>query len=46
MRVRRFLDREWKRHPLIAPILRRDPPIFTSNHAPFFADGVLPQASI
>jgi len=35
-RVRRFLDREFKRHPAIAPILRRDPPIFTSNHAPFF----------
>lgn len=35
-RVRDFLDREFKRHPAIAPILRRDPPIFTSNHAPFF----------
>jgi radical SAM superfamily enzyme YgiQ (UPF0313 family) len=34
--VRRFLDREFKRHPAIAPILRRDPPLFTSNHAPFF----------
>jgi hypothetical protein len=34
--VRRFLDREFKRHPSIAPILRRDPPFFTSNHAPFF----------
>lgn len=34
--VRQFLDREFKRHPDIAPILRRDPPIFTSNHAPFF----------
>jgi len=34
--VRRFLDREFTRHPAIAPILRRDPPIFTSNHAPFF----------
>ena len=34
--VRRFLDREFIRHPAIAPILRRDPPIFTSNHAPFF----------
>ena len=34
--VRRFLDREFVRHPAIAPILRRDPPIFTSNHAPFF----------
>ena len=34
--VRQFLDREFKRHPAIGPILRRDPPIFTSNHAPFF----------
>lgn len=34
--VRRFLDRQFTRHPDIAPILRRDPPIFTSNHAPFF----------
>jgi len=34
--VRKFLDREFKRHPDIAPILRRDPPFFTSNHAPFF----------
>jgi hypothetical protein len=35
-RVRQFLDREFKRHPAVAAILRRDPPIFTSNHAPFF----------
>ncbi|HYB19375.1 MAG TPA: radical SAM protein, partial [Thermodesulfobacteriota bacterium] len=35
--VRAFLEKEFKRHPAIAPILRRDPPIFTSNHAPFFA---------
>jgi hypothetical protein len=35
--IRQFLDKEFKRHPAIAPILRRDPPIFTSNHAPFFA---------
>ncbi|MDR2018858.1 MAG: radical SAM protein [Syntrophobacterales bacterium] len=34
--VRIFLDKEFKRHPAIAPIIRRDPPIFTSNHAPFF----------
>ncbi len=34
--VRRFLDREFRRHPAIAAILRRDPPLFTSNHAPFF----------
>jgi hypothetical protein len=35
-KVRRFLDQEFRRHPLIGPILRNDPPLFTSNHAPFF----------
>jgi radical SAM superfamily enzyme YgiQ (UPF0313 family) len=35
--IRQFLDKEFKRHPAIASILRRDPPVFTSNHAPFFA---------
>jgi hypothetical protein len=35
--IRRFLHREFKRHPAVAAILRRDPPLFTSNHAPFFA---------
>ncbi|NPU82891.1 MAG: radical SAM protein [Syntrophaceae bacterium] len=35
--VRRFLQSEFRRHPAIASILRRDPPLFTSNHAPFFA---------
>jgi len=34
--VRRFLDREFNRHPAIASILHRTPPEFTSNHAPFF----------
>ncbi|MBU0665165.1 MAG: radical SAM protein [Proteobacteria bacterium] len=33
--IRTFLDKEFKRHPAIIPILQRDPPIFTSNHAPF-----------
>jgi hypothetical protein len=33
--VRGFLSREFKKHPAIAPILRKTPPIFTSNHAPF-----------
>ena len=37
--VRQFLDREFRRHPAIAPILKRDPPIFTSNHAAFFTSG-------
>jgi hypothetical protein len=35
-RVRKFLDREFRRNPEIQTILRRDPPVFTSNHAPFF----------
>ncbi len=34
--VRRFLDQEFKKEPAVATILRNDPPIFTSNHAPFF----------
>ncbi len=38
-RVRKFLDQEFKRHPAIRRILRRDPPIFTSNHAALFARG-------
>jgi len=38
--VRRFLEREFKREPAIAAILRRDPPFFTSNHASFFAQGM------
>ncbi|MBN1104859.1 MAG: radical SAM protein, partial [Deltaproteobacteria bacterium] len=36
--VREFLDREFTRHPAVAAILRRDPPLFTSNHAPFFVN--------
>jgi hypothetical protein len=34
--VRQFLDKEFKRNPAIASILRNDPPLFSSNHAPFF----------
>ena len=34
--IRRFLDQEFKRDPAVAKILRRDPPLFTSNHASFF----------
>ncbi len=33
--VRRFLDKRFRKHPAIAPVLRRDPPFFTSNHAMF-----------
>jgi radical SAM superfamily enzyme YgiQ (UPF0313 family) len=35
--VRQFLDTELKRRPAVAAILKNDPPIFTSNHAAFFA---------
>jgi len=35
--VRRFLDIEFKKHPAVSAILKNDPPIFTSNHAAFFA---------
>lgn len=34
--VRRFLDQEFKKHPAVAGILKRDPPVFTSNHAALF----------
>ena len=33
--VRRFLDTTFKRSPRVSRILRKDPPLFTSNHAPF-----------
>ncbi|MCX5828535.1 MAG: radical SAM protein [Deltaproteobacteria bacterium] len=32
--VRSFVDGELKRNPVIAEILKRTPPVFTSNHAP------------
>ncbi|MGA7874945.1 MAG: radical SAM protein [Desulfoferrobacter sp.] len=34
--VRQYLDKEFRRHPAISSILRREPPLFTSNHAPLF----------
>jgi radical SAM superfamily enzyme YgiQ (UPF0313 family) len=34
--IRRFLAKTFKKHPMIQPIIRRDPPTFTSNHAPIF----------
>jgi len=37
--VRLFLEKEFKRHPAVAAILRNDPPQFTSNHAPFLNAG-------
>ncbi|MFA5354400.1 MAG: radical SAM protein [Thermodesulfovibrionales bacterium] len=36
-KVRLFLEREFRPHRAISPIIRNDPPVFTSNHAPFFA---------
>lgn len=35
--VRRFVENEFKRHPAVAEIVRRDPFVFTSNHAAFFS---------
>jgi hypothetical protein len=37
--VRRFIDRDFRRNPIVQEILRRDPPVFTSLHAPFFCHG-------
>jgi hypothetical protein len=34
-RVRQFLDKRFRRDPAVTAILRQDPPLFTSNHAPF-----------
>ena len=34
--VRDFLENEYKKERSIAAILKKDPPFFTSNHAPFF----------
>lgn len=34
--ARRFLEREFARVPEISALLRRTPPIFGANHAPFF----------
>jgi hypothetical protein len=39
--VRKFLDTEFRRHPAIRPILNNHPPLFTSNHAPFFAGSAI-----
>ena len=37
--VRVFLAKEFETEPRIKPILLRNPPVFTSNHAPFFLPG-------
>ncbi len=34
--VRNFLEKVFKKHPAVAPIIRRTPVFFTSNHAPLF----------
>ncbi len=34
--VRAFLQKTFRKHPAIAPMVRRSPEFFTSNHAPFF----------
>ena len=34
--VRSFLEKTFKKHPAITPIIQRAPEFFTSNHAPFF----------
>lgn len=34
--VRNFLTKTFKKHPAVAPIIKRTPEFFTSNHAPFF----------
>ena len=38
-RVRRFVSRTFKKPSAIRAILNNDPPLFTSNHAPFFNMG-------
>jgi radical SAM superfamily enzyme YgiQ (UPF0313 family) len=35
-RVRLFIENTFRKHPAVSKILRNDPPVFTSNHAPFF----------
>ena len=37
--VRDFLENEFQRNSAISSILKKDPPVFTSNHAPFFVMG-------
>jgi hypothetical protein len=39
--VRNFLEKTFKKHPSIAPIVQRMPKFFTSNHAPFFKQSLL-----
>jgi hypothetical protein len=39
--VRRFLAEDFESVPELRSILRRTPPVFSSNHAPFFLRGIL-----
>lgn len=34
--IRHFLEKEFKKHPDISPIVHGDPPVFNANHAGFF----------
>lgn len=34
--VRQFLENEFKKHGAVSSILKKNPPLFTSSHAPFF----------
>ena len=34
--VRQFIEGEFKRHETVSTILKKEPPLFTSNHASFF----------
>jgi hypothetical protein len=34
--VRQFIEGEFKRHEMVSAILKKEPPLFTSNHASFF----------
>jgi hypothetical protein len=35
-KARNFLEKTFKKHPAVTPIIKRMPEFFTSNHAPFF----------
>ncbi len=38
-RVRLFLENDFRKHPAVSRILKEEPLVFTSNHAPFFVQG-------
>ncbi len=44
--IRAFLTGEFKAHPAIRPILLRQPPLFTSNHAPLLHMAHTPASTI